>query len=78
MPMARNVLGLSFRINISTSCTVDAMTRMYEIILRYGALTASRSRLIEYAQIEATSMTKPTAPPIRTAVSSFAAARIFS
>ncbi len=48
------------------------MTMMYEMMRRYGAFITSSSALIAYAQTDATSMTKLTAPPMRTAVSSFA------
>jgi hypothetical protein len=57
--------------NISTSCTVDAMTAMNEMSLRYGASMATSSNWIPNAQTELTNMTNITAPPMRVAVSSF-------
>jgi hypothetical protein len=57
--------------NISTSCTADAMTTMNEIRLRYGASIAARSRLMPQTHVDVTSMTNVTAAPMRVAVSIF-------
>ena len=72
MPSARNNAGLTFLMNISTSCTVEAITAMKEISLRYGASIVSSSFWMPNAHIELTSITNVTAPPIRLAVSSLA------
>jgi len=71
IPSALNNAGLAFLINISTNCTVEAITTIKLINCKNGALIAVRPALIPNAHIALITITKVTAAPILVAVSIF-------